>query len=42
LTRPVRHPERGAETLGTLIEISAGHDLNHLKRLEAIASETAR
>jgi hypothetical protein len=42
LTRPVRHPERGAETLGTLIEISAGHDLNHLERLEAIASETAR
>ncbi|MBO0911751.1 MAG: DinB family protein [Acidobacteria bacterium] len=36
-TRPVRHPERGAETLRTLISISAGHDLNHLRRLEAIA-----
>ena len=39
LRRPVRHPERGAETLGTLIAISAGHDLNHLERLEAISSQ---
>jgi len=42
LTRPVRHPERGAETFGTLIEISAGHDLNHLERLRAISIEAAR
>jgi hypothetical protein len=42
LRRPVRHPERGAETIGTLIEISAGHDLNHLERLEAVSTEAAR
>jgi len=42
LRRPVRHPERGAETLGTLIEICAGHDLNHLERLEAISNPAAR
>ncbi len=27
------HPERGAETLWTLVEIIAGHDLHHLQRL---------
>jgi len=42
LRRPVRHPERGAETLGTLIETSAGHDLKHLERLEALSSPAAR
>jgi hypothetical protein len=35
------HPERGQETLKTLIEISAGHDLNHLQRLDAIANKPA-
>lgn len=28
------HPERGEETLGTIVEIMAGHDLHHLARLE--------
>jgi uncharacterized damage-inducible protein DinB len=28
------HPERGEETLWTLVEIMAGHDLHHLKTLE--------
>jgi uncharacterized damage-inducible protein DinB len=28
------HPERGEETLWTLVEIMAGHDLHHLKALE--------
>lgn len=29
------HPERGDETLWTIVEIMAGHDLHHLKTLEA-------
>lgn len=37
----VMHPERGQETLKTLIEISAGHDINHLQRLDAIANKPA-
>ena len=28
------HPERGEETVWTLVEIMAGHDLHHLKTLE--------
>src|SRR5215813_6494904 len=35
--KPCRHPERGEETLRTLIEISAGHDINHLRQLEVFA-----
>jgi uncharacterized damage-inducible protein DinB len=27
------HPERGEESLGTIVEIMAGHDLHHLARL---------
>ena len=30
----ITHPERGAETLWTLVEIMAGHDLHHLRTLE--------
>jgi uncharacterized damage-inducible protein DinB len=30
-----KHPERGEETLWTLVQIMAGHDLHHLKSLEA-------
>ena len=37
-SRPVRHPERGEMTFGTLLETMGGHDLNHLRQLEAIAS----
>ena len=32
--KPVTHPERGEETLWTLVEIMAGHDLHHLAALE--------
>ena len=35
LARKVTHPERGAMTLKTIFETAAGHDLNHLKQLEA-------
>jgi hypothetical protein len=35
--KPVTHPERGTMTFQTLVETMAGHDLNHLKQLEAIA-----
>jgi DinB superfamily len=36
-----QHPERGQETLRTLIEISAGHDINHLRQLEALVEKSA-
>jgi uncharacterized damage-inducible protein DinB len=36
-SRKVTHPERGDMTLQTIVETMAGHDLNHLKQLEAIA-----
>ena len=32
--KPITHPERGEETLWTLVRIMAGHDLHHLQRLE--------
>ena len=35
--RPVMHPERGAMTFQTLVEIMAGHDLNHLVQLQKMA-----
>ncbi|HZQ18533.1 MAG TPA: DinB family protein [Terriglobales bacterium] len=41
LNKAVTHPERGQETVKTLIEIAAGHDINHLQRLEAIAGKPA-
>jgi len=34
------HPERGQETLRTLIEINAGHDINHLRQMEAVAGKS--
>ncbi len=37
--RPVTHPERGSMTIQTIIETMAGHDLNHLRQLEAIAGK---
>lgn len=37
MAKPVLHPERGAMTFRELIETIAGHDLNHLAQLEAIA-----
>jgi hypothetical protein len=32
-------PERGGTTFATLVETMGGHDLSHLKQLEAIAAE---
>ena len=32
--RPVTHPERGEETLWTIVQVMAGHDLHHLRLLE--------
>jgi hypothetical protein len=37
--KPVTHPERGAMTFYTLVETMAGHDLNHLRQLEALAQK---
>src|SRR6201995_4221831 len=37
MAKPMTHPERGAMTFHELIEMIAGHDLNHLTQLEAIA-----
>jgi len=41
LSKPVMHPERGQETVLGLIEINAGHDVNHLQRLEAAMTKPA-
>jgi len=30
------HAERGKETIGHLIRLNAGHDINHLKQIEAL------
>lgn len=35
--RTTTHPERGVLTFKTLVEIMAGHDLNHLTQLRQIA-----
>ncbi len=37
-SKPVTHPERGALTFKVLVESIAGHDVNHLKQIEAIAA----
>ena len=36
------HQERGKETLAHIVRMFAGHDLNHLKQVEAIAKEGKR
>lgn len=41
LSKPLTHPERGTMTFRVLIETMAGHDLNHLRQLEAIAARLA-
>jgi hypothetical protein len=33
--KAIVHPERGEETLWTIAEIMAGHDLHHLKTLDS-------
>jgi DinB superfamily len=40
-TKPVSHPERGTMTFRTLVETMAGHDLNHLRQLEALAAQNS-
>lgn len=41
LTKPNTHPERGEGSFGEIIETMAGHDLNHIKQIEAITKKTA-
>jgi uncharacterized damage-inducible protein DinB len=36
------HPERGEMTLQTVVETMGGHDLNHLKQIESIATRAAK
>lgn len=36
LDRVAFHPERGEETLGTIVRLLAGHDFNHLAQLERL------
>jgi hypothetical protein len=38
-SRRLHHPERGEMTFQILIETIAGHDINHLRQLETIASQ---
>jgi hypothetical protein len=38
-SKRLTHPERGEMTLHVVIETMAGHDLNHLLQLEAIATK---
>ena len=35
------HPERGEMSFQTLVETMAGHDLNHLRQMDAIVSHAA-
>jgi DinB superfamily len=35
--RQITHPERGTMTFRTLVETMAGHDLNHVRQIEALA-----
>ena len=37
MSKELLHPERGEMTFRELVETIAGHDLNHLAQLEAIA-----
>jgi hypothetical protein len=37
-SKPLTHPERGTMTFQTMVETMAGHDLNHLRQIETIAS----
>ena len=41
LDRVVMHPERGEESVDTMIRMLAGHDRNHLAQLERILAQTA-
>ena len=41
LARPVTHPERGTMTIQTILETMGGHDVNHLRQLNAIAGQSS-
>jgi hypothetical protein len=41
LARTVTHPERGTMVVRTIVETAAGHDLNHLRQLEAARNAAA-
>lgn len=41
LTKSLTHPERGTMVLKTVVETNAGHDLNHLRQLEAVKQAAA-
>jgi hypothetical protein len=36
--RPATHPERGTMTFWTIVETMAGHDINHLEKLEKLVT----
>jgi hypothetical protein len=38
MSKRLTHPERGEMTFQVLVETMAGHDLNHLGQLDAIAA----
>jgi len=40
--KKLTHPERGEMTFRVVVETMAGHDLNHLRQLETIASQPAK
>ena len=40
-SRELTHPERGRMTFRVLVETMAGHDLNHLRQIEAITGANA-
>ena len=39
-SKKLAHPERGEMTFQTVVETMAGHDLNHLRQIETIASQS--
>ncbi len=41
LRRVTLHPERGEESVETIIKMLAGHDLNHMQQLEQIRAAAA-
>ncbi len=41
MSKPLRHPERGGMIFRELVETAAGHDINHLRQLEAMAAKPA-
>jgi len=42
MAKKCSHPERGDMTFRTIVETMAGHDLNHLQQLDAIAAGFAK